>query len=337
MVTVRDLEAISGRKGNDNTTAIAAALNKHAARYGVTNQRRLAEFLANVSHETGGFRILEENLNYSATRLRQVWPSRFTAALAKQVAGRPRDIAEIVYGDRMGNSGKPSAGWLYRGSGPGQTTGYDNFLVAERATGIPFTTNPDLMRKAEEGMIAALCLWQKWGLNARADAEQTTVIRQRWNGGTNGLAEVRAARARAMKVALSVPGTAEPLLEIAPGPMADGVLRRGESGDEVAALIRDLVELGYYDGVLDNIFGAMTEEAVKDFQQDHRLTADGKAGPATLAAIKAALAARDTHDAATAPSPAKPAETAPQATAGGWLAGVLVALAEIIKSWRVKS
>lgn len=205
MITAGNLQHISGARSRSRTIQqIADAFNKYAGQYGVTSQKDVAQFLANVSIETGGFRHLAENMNYSAKRLRQVWPSRFkTVAKAKQYENNPQKLANYVYGDRLGNKGRENAGWLYRGSGPGQVTGYSNFLSVQKETGLPVVSNPDLLREADSGMRAALILWQKWGLSAMDG--QTTNIRKRWNGGSHGLNEVKAAYARAMQIDLSMP------------------------------------------------------------------------------------------------------------------------------------
>ncbi len=89
----------------------------------------LAAVLAEANHETGGtMQPLEENLNYSAKRLTQVWPARFpTLAAAAPFANNPRKLANKVYGGRLGNTG-PDDGWLYRGRGLAQITGKANYV-----------------------------------------------------------------------------------------------------------------------------------------------------------------------------------------------------------------
>jgi len=200
-ITVGDLQAISGTRTRSHVTKqIAIAFNKHADEFGVTSQKSISQALANFSVETGGFRHLEENLNYSAKRLMEVWPTRFkTFSKAKLFERNPEKLANEVYGNRLGNKGKPNAGWLYRGSGPGQVTGFDNFKSVEDETGLKVTANPKILRQADSGMKAALMLWKKWGLSELAEKDQTTAIRKRWNGGSHGLAETKAANARALK------------------------------------------------------------------------------------------------------------------------------------------
>jgi putative chitinase len=217
MITVKDLLAISGkRKGNAVTQQIADAFNKHAARFGVTTQKRISQFLANVSHETGGFTQLEENLNYSVSGLLKTFGRhRISKADAERLGRTPtrkadqKAIANVLYGGEWGRKNlgntKPNDGWDFRGSGPGQVTGRTNFKKVQDETGMAVVLNPDLLRDAESGMIAALTLWQKWGLNELADSGQTDTIRRRWNGGTLGLQEVRDCYARARELNLSVP------------------------------------------------------------------------------------------------------------------------------------
>lgn len=205
-ITAKQLAVIAGRKQPTVMTAeIAAAFNLYAPQYGFDTPRRVRVALANFSVETGGFTKLAENLNYSAKRLTQVWPKRFpTIASAQPYANNPQALANKVYGYRMGNKGRPNAGWLYRGSGPGQLTGYDNFALTEKLTGLPFTTQPELMRRPLEGMKAALALWVSFGMHKYADRGDTVGGREKWNGGTNGLAEVEAALRRAEKVDIVV-------------------------------------------------------------------------------------------------------------------------------------
>lgn len=328
MITVADLSAISGRRLRGKIAKdIADAVNRHAGVHDIDTPSRLALFLAHASVETGGFTRLDENLNYSAKRLRQVWPSRFkTDAQARKYAKNPRALANYVYGSRLGNKGRADAGWLYRGSGLGQTTGFDNFAVVERETGMPVTKNPDLLRQADSGTLAMCVLWKKWGMNRYADKGSSGVrpSRKRWNGGYHGLSDVQAAYRRGMKRNLSIGGS----VASNPKPKADAVLKRGAKGEYVLDLQKNLTALGYGPLVADGDFGKATEAAVKAFQADHGLTVDGWAGNRTQAAIGKALEAPKVREAEkkaeTAETKQKPAE--PQKpVAGGKGAAVLVA------------
>ncbi len=217
MVTSNDLRAIAGTsKRVQMHDDLAAAFNKHAPIYGVNNPKRIAEFLANVCHETGGFTKLTESLNYSVDGLLKTFGRhRISAADANRLGrkgNRPADqkaIANTIYGGTWGRTNlgntQPNDGWDFRGSGPGQVTGRANFAKVEKESGLSVVARPDLLREPDSGMKAALILWQKWGLNEMADGGQTTAIRKQWNGGSLGLDEVKAARVRAMKLSLSVP------------------------------------------------------------------------------------------------------------------------------------
>ncbi|MDI6838265.1 MAG: hypothetical protein QMD99_21455 [Rhizobiaceae bacterium] len=221
MVSTADLRAIAGTKtAVKMMDELAHAFNAHAARYSVDTQKRAAQFLANVCVETGGFCRLSESLNYSVAGLLKTFGRhRISEADAKRYGrgtdGRKADqksIANLVYGGAWGEKNlgntRPDDGWDYRGSGPGQVTGRANFARVEKETGLPVVSDPDLLRQPDAGMQAALILWQKWGLNEMADRGETDAIRKRWNGGTNGLAEVKAAYARAMQRPLAVPSQA---------------------------------------------------------------------------------------------------------------------------------
>ena len=166
-------------------------LNKLGPTYEITTPRRMALFLANCAAETGGFRALEENLNYSARRLRQVWPRRFrTAAKARAYANNPEKLANLVY-NRYGNKGKRGYGWKYRGRGFMQTTFVDNYRKVQQVTGMPVVENPDLLKDVKKGLEAAMVYWKQSGCNALADANRITDCRRKINGGTHGLTYVK--------------------------------------------------------------------------------------------------------------------------------------------------
>jgi len=204
MVSSTDLRRIAGARDlHPLMFSLAEEVNKQAASFGLVDKGDLQRFLANVCVETQGFTRLEENLNYSAKRLCQVWPKRFpTLASTAGFAGNPQALANKVYGGRLGNKGRANAGWLYRGSGALQTTGYDNFAEVERVTKLPVTANPDMLRRPDLAVRSALIFWQKRGLNGIADIEAVRLV---INGGTHGLADVKAALARAQKLDLMVP------------------------------------------------------------------------------------------------------------------------------------
>jgi len=159
---------------------------------------RLAHFFAQVCHETGGLRLLVENLNYSAEALLKTWPSRFTKETAAAFARKPMAIANKVYGGRMGNSG-PDDGWNYRGRGLLQITGRDHYKRNGLALGIPLEQEPELAIDPDHALAIALETWRRSGCDARADDDDIVAVTKAINGGTIGLADRRAWLAKAKR------------------------------------------------------------------------------------------------------------------------------------------
>jgi putative chitinase len=156
----------------------------------VDTPARAAYFFAVIHPETGGLRVISENLNYSAAGLRKVFPRYFkTDAIAARYAKRPEAIANIVYGGRMGNGNAASGdGWRYRGGGLGQTTGRDNYAAAG------YDDNPDVLRTDPVAAFeAALTFWLQRRCYKFADRDDARGLRLAWNGGLNGYAEMQAA------------------------------------------------------------------------------------------------------------------------------------------------
>lgn len=205
----------------------AIADNWHEAEaIGITTSLRVSHFFAQIATETGGLRAIEENLNYSAKRLMQVWPNRFpTLAIAQRYANNPQALANKTYGGRLGNGPeKSNDGWTYRGSGFLQTTGKDNFTKAG------YGKNPDALREPGPGFLAALTYWKSINGNAYADKDDLTGLRKAINGGNNGLSEARNYLAKAKTVftaaALGAPEADplpplprdKPVVQVAPEP-----------------------------------------------------------------------------------------------------------------------
>jgi uncharacterized protein (TIGR02594 family) len=186
------IDRIAPRASNRIADPLPGLLNELLVKYEINKPKRIALFLANIMVETGGLKTLEENLNYSAKRLRQVWPTRFrTNAQAAKYANNPAALAQKVYGGRLGNN-KTSDGWLFRGSGFMQTTGRFNFNRVKEVTGIDVISNPDVLRDDVRVALEAACIfWKENGLNELADGTQITNARKRINGGTHGLKSVK--------------------------------------------------------------------------------------------------------------------------------------------------
>ena len=174
-------------------------LNTAMNRYQIVGSKRIAVFIAQVGHESGQLTRLVENLNYSAEALQRAWPSRFSAKLAADVARKPEQIANIAYGNRMGNT-EQGDGWKYRGRGLIQITGKNNYRACGEALGLDLIAQPELLEKPQHACMSAAWFWATNGLNTLADAGKFDAITQRINGGQNGAADRQALYARAPKV-----------------------------------------------------------------------------------------------------------------------------------------
>ena len=158
-------------------------------RFDISTPERQAAFIGQCAHESGNFKTLQENLNYSAKGLNATWPSRFPSEEAAQPFHRnPEKIANKVYSGRMGNT-EEGDGWKYRGRGLIQLTGKDNYRLASDALGVDLVGNPDLVLSKEYAALTAAWYWNKRGLNKEADAKDFTGMTKKINGGTIGLAD----------------------------------------------------------------------------------------------------------------------------------------------------
>jgi putative chitinase len=169
-------------------------------RFGIAMAIHKAHFIAQVAHESAGFTRIEENLNYRAAGLLATFGKYFNAQTAQQYAHKPQDIANRVYGNRLGN-GAPwtGEGWKFRGRGLIQITGKDNYRACSLALfgDERLLVNPDLLLEPLNAALSAGWFWQSHGLNALVD-EDTIIntlvdnddiqsVTRRINGGVNGL------------------------------------------------------------------------------------------------------------------------------------------------------
>jgi putative chitinase len=155
-------------------------------KYDINSKERIAAFLANAIHETGGLRAFEENLNYSEKGLLATFSRRITKEEAVELARKPEQIANKVYGGRNGNK-DVGDGWKYRGRGIFQTTFKDNYSKVSKALGKDFVNNPELLSKPPYAALSAGVYWNSNNLNVLADKGDILGITKKINGGTNGL------------------------------------------------------------------------------------------------------------------------------------------------------
>jgi len=158
-------------------------------KYNINTALRQASFIGQCQHESNNFRVLEENLHYSADGLMRVWPSRFNSrVVAEAYANQPEKIANKVYAGRMGNGTEETGdGWAYHGRGLIQLTGRDNYKNCGDALGLALITNPELLAMPKGACLSAGWFWNKHGLNELADAKDFETMTKRINGGTLGL------------------------------------------------------------------------------------------------------------------------------------------------------
>jgi putative chitinase len=187
-VTEAQLRAIMPEAGGQIGRFIGP-LNTAMRVHGIDTNERRAAFLAQISAESGQLRNVEENLNYSAPRLRVVWPRRFpTAAAAAPYAGNPEALGNHVYADRLGNGDEQSGdGYRYRGRGLMQTTGRYNYRVAG------FENDPDALARPVTAADSAGLFWATTDLNRRTatvlNHGDFDMVSRTVNGGNHGSEE----------------------------------------------------------------------------------------------------------------------------------------------------
>jgi putative chitinase len=187
------------------------------AEFEINTAQRIAAFLAQTSHESAGYTMLEENLNYSDVTMAAVWPNRFAVkepdpekpgamrykldekgkkipnAFAKALHRKPELIANAVYSNRMGNGTIESGeGWAHRGRGLKQLTGKDNYTRCGAALGVDLVANPDLLLEPIYAARSAGWFWKTNNLSKFADAGDIKGMTKVINGGYIGLEQRQA-------------------------------------------------------------------------------------------------------------------------------------------------
>jgi putative chitinase len=274
---------------NPKSDAWYDALAEIMPKYDIDTPLRIAGFLAQCAHESGDFKTLEENLNYSEKALLSVFGRYFgtggTKRNAAEYARNPEMIANYVYQDEfrtkkgaMGNV-QEGDGWRFRGRGLKQLTGRNNYTAFGKTVGMTAEEAADYVA-TEKGAVESACwFWNNSKLNAIADKGDIVAMTKKINGGTIGLED----RTKRYEEALAILGGD------VPAPKASATTRStktkgntnvtlsvGSRGDDVAAMQKAL-------GLnADGVFGPATKRAVKQWQAANGLAADGIAGPATL-------------------------------------------------------
>jgi putative chitinase len=196
------------------------AVVEACTRFQINTPKRIAAFLAQTAHESGGYTMLEENLNYSADTMAVVWPNRFAEMgpdkkpikengknkpnkFALALHRKPEMIANVVYSNRMGNGTIESGdGYKYRGRGLKQLTGKDNYTRCGQALGVDLVAQPELLLTPQYAALSAGWFWDSNRLGDFADRDDFVGMTKKINGGTIGLAD-RESRYKAVVSVLS--------------------------------------------------------------------------------------------------------------------------------------
>ncbi|MFK8250570.1 peptidoglycan-binding protein [Ancylobacter terrae] len=277
MLNATVLKRLYPNADDANIAAFADQSGTLLPRFGISDQRnRLHFFLAQLGHESGGLKVRTENLNYSAARLRQVWPSRFpTLASTNGFANNPKALANKVYNGRMGNRAGSDDGWNYRGRGYIQITGRDGYREVGGRAGLDLVAKPDLAADPMQALLVACAVWDWKKVNPAADAGDFTKATKLINGGTVGLRDRFEWLDKVQSIVtwplggVPVPESAEVALPLA---------RR-------KSLQTALKDLGVYAGSIDGVIGTNTRKGLKIVQAEHGLPKNGLVTAETLAAL----------------------------------------------------
>ncbi len=215
MLSVSQLQAALGCT-NDIATQWVDSLNSAMKQFNINTPVRQAAFLSQIGYESENFSDMEEDFNYSAEALLRQWPTHFTAATARlygRIDGLHKAnwemIANIAYANRFGNGSVASGdGWRYRGRGPIETTFKGNYMLLEKACGIPCVENPDLLTQPSGGSISAAYYWSSHQCNELADAGDYAAITKQIQGSTVSLS-ARSVLWGKTKVALGLTDSSE--------------------------------------------------------------------------------------------------------------------------------
>lgn len=261
-------------KGNSEADEWHEAMLEILPIYDITSKHRVAAFIAQCAHESNKFKVIEENLNYSADGLNKIFPKYFERAGrdAQEYHRQPEKIANVVYANRMDNGDTASGdGWRFRGRGVIQLTGRHNYTKFGETLGYTAEQVVTYVSTKKGALESACWYWDSNGLNKWADAQDIKTLTKRINGGYIGLED----RIHHYEHALEVLGEdwTPPAVDMSE------TVRKGSKGPTVQAVQSAL-------GITaDGDFGPGTERALMAWQRQNRLTADGIAGPRTLAKL----------------------------------------------------
>jgi len=190
MITKDQLQSFFEDTDEEIIDSFVEPLNKAMEHFEINTPQRIAMFLAQVGHESGGLTATKENLNYRASQLLKVFPKYFRDRDPAEYERKPEKIANLVYSNRMGNGDEDSGdGYKYRGRGLIQLTGHDNYNSFANSMGMGIDETVLYLEGPEGAAMSAAWFWNSRHLNAVADAGDVVKATKLINGGTNGLQE----------------------------------------------------------------------------------------------------------------------------------------------------
>ena len=276
-------DMLSGMVNNSDIDEWFDAMSKILPDFGIDTPARVAGFVAQCAHESGDFKSLHENLNYSEKALNSVFGRYFGTGKrdAAEYARNPEKIANYVYQDKyrsrrgaLGNT-EPGDGWRFRGRGLKQLTGRNNYTAFAKSCGISAEEAAEYLETKKGAIHSACWFWKTSKLNRYADSNDIVGMTKKINGGTIGLADRTSRYNKAMAI---MTGKTPVISATAPSAPKGNIVKRGSTGSAVKEIQRKI-------GIspADGIFGAGTETAVKAWQKKNGLVADGIVGPGTRA------------------------------------------------------
>ena len=271
-------------KGNKEPEAWHAAMVKVFPKFRINSEKRIAGFIAQCGHESNNFTVLEENLNYSADGLTKIFGKYFGPKSGRNPQDyhrQPEKIANVVYASRMGNGDtKTGDGYKFRGRGAIQLTGKDNYIAFGRDSNV--NLNEDGVIKylaSKEGALASACwYWCSRNLNDVAETGDIVKMTKLVNGGTIGLEDRKKHYEHALAILTGKEVHVEEKVSVAASTSSGAAfktLKLGSTGSNVKKLQK---ALGL---TADGKFGPGTQAALIAWQETQQLTADGIAGPKT--------------------------------------------------------
>lgn len=258
-------------RGNEEAEDWYDAMCEILPLWEIDTPERVAMFIAQCGHESNNFKVLTENLNYSADALNKLFPKYFKNANrdAAPYHRQPRKIANVIYAGRMDNGDTTSDdGWKFKGGGILQLTGRYNYTQFGKEVDKTPDEAVEYVRTKKGALDSACWFWDTNGLNKFCDARDIKGATKRINGGFIGLEDRKKHYDHAMEV---LGGTWEP------SKVVYETIRLGSRGPTVKAVQEEL------EIAADGVFGRGTESYIKAWQEKNGLVQDGVMGPKSLA------------------------------------------------------